>query len=161
MAVQGGSRTEAQTSVPDDTALPSAIPSELMRPASDPSALRVFLEHPSRPAGTLTYHELQGFLFTIVSAPEAIPLSEWMPIIFAEGEAGYSNLDEAKRILGQIMALYNTTNAAVTRTSRAPGSASSETASAIPSRSSWAWASDVGRSEALNRVHYSYGSERW
>ena len=84
-----------------------------MLPASDPSALRAFLEHPSRPAGTLTYHELQGFLFTIVSAPELIPPSEWIPIIFAEEDADYSNLDEANEILGQIMALYNTTNAAV------------------------------------------------
>ena len=84
-----------------------------MLPASDPSALRAFLEHPSRPAGTLTYHELQGFLFTIVSAPELIQPSEWLPIIFAEEDAGHSNLDEANEILGQIMALYNTTNASV------------------------------------------------
>ena len=84
-----------------------------MLPASDPGALRAFLEHPSRPAGTLTYHEVQGFLFTVVTAPELIPPSEWLPIIFAEEEAGYSNLDEANEILGHIMALYNTTNAAV------------------------------------------------
>ena len=84
-----------------------------MLPASDPGALRAFLEHPSRPAGTLSYHELQGFLFTVVSAPELIQPSEWLPIIFAEEEAGYSNLDEANEILGQIMALYNMTNAAV------------------------------------------------
>ena len=84
-----------------------------MRPASDPSALRAFLEHPSRPAGTLTYHELQGFLFTVVSAPDLIQPSEWLPIIFAEEDAVYSNLDEANEILGQIMALYNTINAAV------------------------------------------------
>ena len=84
-----------------------------MRPASDPGALRAFLGHPARPAGTLTYHELQGFLFTVVSAPELIQPSEWTPIIFAEEDAGYSNLDEAHEILGQIMALYNATNASV------------------------------------------------
>ena len=84
-----------------------------MLPASDPGALRACLEHPSRPPGTLTYHELQGFLFTVVSAPELIPPSEWLPIIFGEEDAGYSNLDEANEILGQIMALYNTINAAV------------------------------------------------
>ncbi len=67
----------------------------------------------SRPAGTLTYHELQGFLFTIVSAPDLIQPSEWIPIIFAEEDADYSNLDEANEILGQIMALYNTINASV------------------------------------------------
>ncbi len=84
-----------------------------MLPASDPGALRAFLEHPSRPAGTLTYHELQGFLLTVVSAPELIQPSEWLPIIFAEEDAGYASPDEATRILGRIIALYNTTNAAV------------------------------------------------
>ena len=84
-----------------------------MLPASDPSALRAFLEHPARPAGTLGYHELQGFLFTVVSAPELIPLSEWMPIIFAGEEVDYANVEQAKAMIGQIMALYNTINAAV------------------------------------------------
>ena len=81
--------------------------------ASDPGALRAFLEHRSRPAGALSYHELQGFLFTVVSAPEMIPPSDWLPIIFAEEDAGYGSPDEAQAILGQIMALYNTINAAV------------------------------------------------
>ncbi len=84
-----------------------------MLPASDPGALRAFLEHPSRAAGTLSYHELQGFLFTVVSAPEMIPMSEWMPIIFAGEDVDYSNVEEAKAVIGQIMVLYNTTNAAV------------------------------------------------
>ena len=84
-----------------------------MLPVSDPSALRAFLEHPARPAGTLRYHELQGFLFTVVSAPELVRPSEWLPIIFAGEEAGFTSPDEAQGILGQIMALYNTTNAAV------------------------------------------------
>ena len=52
-----------------------------MLPASDPGALRAFLDHPSRPAGTFTYHELQGLLFTVVSAPEMVPPSTWLPII--------------------------------------------------------------------------------
>ncbi len=47
-----------------------------MPPSPDPSALQVFLEHPARPAGTLGYHELQGFLFTVVSAPEMVPPSQ-------------------------------------------------------------------------------------
>ena len=84
-----------------------------MQPAPDPSTLRAFLEHPARPAGTLSYHELQGFLFTVVSAPELVRPSEWLPIIFAGEEAGFTSPDEAQGILGQIMALYNTINAAV------------------------------------------------
>ena len=84
-----------------------------MLPASDPGALRAFLEHPSRPAGTLSYHELQGFLFTVVSAPELIPASEWLPIIFAGEDIDYASVEEAEGVIGQIMMLYNTTNRAV------------------------------------------------
>ena len=84
-----------------------------MLPASDPGTLRAFLEHPSRPAGTLHYHELQGLLFTVVSAPEMVPPSAWLPLIFGGDEAGFSNPEQAQEILGQIMALYNTINAVV------------------------------------------------
>jgi len=72
-----------------------------------------FLEQPARPEGTLTYHELQGFLFAVVSAPELIQPSEWLPIIFNEHEAGYATLEEAEMILGRIMALYNEINTSV------------------------------------------------
>ena len=84
-----------------------------MLPAFDPSTLRAFLEHPSRPAGTFTYHELQGLLFTLVSAPEMVPPSAWLPVIFGGDEAGFASPDQAQEILGQIMALCNTINAAV------------------------------------------------
>ncbi len=84
-----------------------------MLPAPEPGALRAFLEHPSRPAGTLTYHELQGFLFTVVSAPEAIPASEWLPIIFAGEDIDYASVKEAEAVIGQIMVLSNTINASV------------------------------------------------
>ena len=76
-------------------------------------SLRVFLEQPSRPADTLTYHELQGFLFAVVNSPELIQPSEWLPIIFNEQEAGYTTLEEAQQILGHVMALYNDINASV------------------------------------------------
>lgn len=80
--------------------------------ASAPS-LRAFLEQPGRPADTLTYHELQGFLFAVVSAPELVRPSEWLPLIFNEQEAGYGTTEEASTILGQIMTLYNDINMAI------------------------------------------------
>jgi uncharacterized protein len=82
-------------------------------PAVSGPPLSAFLAQPARPAGTLTYHELQGFLFAVVSAPELIQPSEWLPIIFNEHDAGYATPEEANTILGQIMALYNDINAAV------------------------------------------------
>ncbi len=74
------------------------------------SVLRSFLEDPARPAGTLRYHELQGFLFTIASAPDLVRPSEWMPIVFGDHEAGYESLDEAKAVVGELMELYNAIN---------------------------------------------------
>ena len=65
-----------------------------MPPSPDPSALQAFLEHPARPAGTLSYHELQGFLFTVVSATEWIPLSEWLPSIFGERDDVLANFED-------------------------------------------------------------------
>ena len=82
-------------------------------PSSDPGALQAFLDHPSRPEGTFRYHELQGFLFTIVSAPDLVPPSDWLPIILGDEKAGFASPDQANEIRGHIMALYNTTNAAV------------------------------------------------
>ncbi len=84
-----------------------------MLPAPDPSALQAFLAHPSRPADTLGYHELQGFLFAVASAPELVLPSEWHPVIFGDKDAEFASLDEAQEILGQITALYNSINAAV------------------------------------------------
>ena len=76
-----------------------------MLPSPDPSALQAFLAHPSRPADTLRYHELQGFLFAVASGPELVLPSEWQPIIFGDQDAEFASLDEAKEILGQITAL--------------------------------------------------------
>lgn len=74
--------------------------------------LRSFLDQPARPAGTLRYHELQGFLFTIASAPELVRPSEWTPIVFGDHEAGYGP-DEAEAGVGELMALYSSINEAV------------------------------------------------
>jgi uncharacterized protein len=75
--------------------------------------LKKFLNDAARPTGTLSYHELQGFLFAIASAPELIRPSEWMPLVFGGAEAGYASLDEAKRMIGELMSLYNVVNASV------------------------------------------------
>ena len=75
--------------------------------------LQAFLGHPSRPTGTLTYHELQGFLFAVVTAPELIRPSEWLPLVFNEEQPGFSTAEEANTVLGEIMGLYNDINAAV------------------------------------------------
>jgi uncharacterized protein len=76
-------------------------------------ALKVFLDDPARPADTLRYHELQGFLLAVASAPELIPPSEWMPLVFGDTEPDYTSVDEARRVLGDLMSLYNAVNTSV------------------------------------------------
>ena len=105
-------------------------------PSMDPQRLKPFLDDPDRPAGTLRYHELQGFLFTVASAPELVPPSEWLPIIFGEADAGYASLDQAHEILGQIMALYNTINAGIVKLTLRPAQCRDEHSPApLPSAS--------------------------
>jgi uncharacterized protein len=77
------------------------------------AALKAFLADPRRPKGTLQYHELQGFLFSIAGAPELVRPSEWMPVIFADREAMYEDIEEARLILGELMSVYNAVNAGV------------------------------------------------
>jgi len=77
------------------------------------SALTPFLEDPRRPPGTLSYHELQGFLFAVASSPDLIAPSEWMPFVFGDHEIEYESLDEAQHVIGELMSVYNDINASV------------------------------------------------
>ncbi len=77
------------------------------------NTLAQFLADPRRPSGTLRYHELQGFLFAVASAPDLVRPSEWMPEVFGGHEAGFTDLDEAQAILPELMALYNAVNTSV------------------------------------------------
>ncbi len=74
--------------------------------------LAAFLAHPGRPAGTLRYHEVQGFLFAVASAPDLVMPSEWMAVIFNDGEAMYDDLAQANAVLADLMAPYNEVTAA-------------------------------------------------
>jgi yecA family protein len=79
--------------------------------ADEITALSAFLSSPARPDGTLTLHQLQGFLFAVACSPELITPSEWLPIISNDEDMLYEDVDEARRVLGQIMAMYNQVNA--------------------------------------------------
>jgi len=72
-----------------------------------------FLSSHDRPEGTLTYHQVQGFLFAICCSPELIMPSEWLPLIFNEHEANYGSMEEAELITQALMVLYNDINAQV------------------------------------------------
>ena len=74
------------------------------------SRLAQFLSAPQRPEGTMSYCELAGFLFSVASSPEMVKLSEWLPLVFSESDAGFTTLDEGQEILTAIMGLYNHIN---------------------------------------------------
>lgn len=69
--------------------------------------LRTFLSSSHRPKGTMTYPQLAGFLFSMANAPELIPPSEWLPIVFNDQEAWYETRSEAEEVTQTMMALYN------------------------------------------------------
>ncbi len=75
--------------------------------------LKRFLADPGRPPGTMSYHELQGFLFAVAAAPDLVRPSEWMPMIFDEAGASYQNIDEAKMVMAALTEIYNSTVMAI------------------------------------------------
>lgn len=72
--------------------------------------LEAFLADPERAAGTLSYHETQGFLFAVACGPELVVPSEWMPLVFTDEGPDYDSLDEANAVMRDLMALYNAVN---------------------------------------------------
>jgi yecA family protein len=87
-------------------ALPSTQIPDLS--AADQAWLRRFLEEArSRAPDTLGLEELYGFLFAIVSAPDLVLPSEWIPAIFdAEGPV-FADEAEGVRFHHVVMALHN------------------------------------------------------
>jgi uncharacterized protein len=85
------------------------------------AALRAFLEHPDRPAGTLNYAQLQGFLFAVAGAPELILPSEWMPEVLGGDTPEFRNVDEARTIQSALVEEYNAVNDASLQGDIPPG----------------------------------------
>ena len=69
--------------------------------------LDAFLLSDQAPDDCLQISELDGFLTGIVVSPELIMPSDWMPIVWQGGEPKFSDLPQAERIMGIIMARYN------------------------------------------------------
>jgi len=79
--------------------------------AADEEWLRGFLaEARLRAPGTLGLEELYGFLFAIVSAPDLVLPSEWIPAIFDVDGPVFSDEAEGVRFHHVVMALYNQLN---------------------------------------------------
>ncbi len=76
------------------------------RPA-DLKDLESFLDRPDHPDGALTLGETRGFLFAVACAPELIRPSEWIPEVFGGESPAFESAEEAERVIGALMSLYN------------------------------------------------------
>ena len=73
----------------------------------DLAALDDFLASDRAPPECMQLAELDGFLAGIVAGPETIPPSEWLPMVWREGEPVFADMAEAQTMLGVIMRRYN------------------------------------------------------
>ena len=79
--------------------------------AADEAWLRRFLDEArARAPDTLGLEELCGFLFAIVSAPDLVLPSEWIPAIFDADGPVFADEAEGVRFHHVVMALYNQLN---------------------------------------------------
>jgi len=85
---------------------------------TDIVSLTSFLSDSKRPDGTLSFQELQGFLFAVACSPEIVPPSEWLPIISNERDFGFRDEAEAECILEQIIGVNNLINIGVLERSK-------------------------------------------
>jgi len=91
------------------TQLPSTQIPDLS--AADEAWLREFLDRArSQAPDTLGLHELYGFMFAIVSAPDHVLPSEWIPAIFDADDPPFADEAEGVRFHHVIMGLYNEIN---------------------------------------------------
>lgn len=67
--------------------------------------LEALLADPGRDDDTIPYRELRGFLFAVLNGPELIPPSEWIPAIFGGTPPKYDSHEQARIVMGELMAL--------------------------------------------------------
>src|ERR1035437_3456729 len=85
---------------------------QLDEPLSDQefNELDQFLLSDRCPQDAMTMDSLHGYLTAIVIGPETIPMSEWLPYVWGEEDAGgpeFESEKEAERIIGFILRFMN------------------------------------------------------
>jgi yecA family protein len=80
-------------------------------PPTPESILRTFMEDPRWPPGAMTYHELQGLVFALASAPGPLPPAAWMPIAAPLKQC--ASPEECEAFQSALMDVYGATHAAV------------------------------------------------
>jgi uncharacterized protein len=75
--------------------------------AHDLDALDNYLMSDLAPDDSMGLSDLDGFLTGIVTGPELILPSEWLPVIWGGGEPQFQTEAEMRTVLGAIMGRYN------------------------------------------------------
>lgn len=66
-----------------------------------------FLMSDRAPEDCMQLSDLDGFLTAVAIGPELIMPSEWLPVIWGEGEPVFENTEDAESVIGAIMGRYN------------------------------------------------------
>lgn len=74
---------------------------------ADVAALEAFLTSDQVPDDCMTLSELDGFLAGIIAGPELVPPSEWLDMIWGEGDPKFDDLEQANAFLANLMRHYN------------------------------------------------------
>ena len=67
-------------------------------------------DHPDKDEGILDLSELDGYFAAIVSSPQLIPPSVWLPAMWGDFEPNWRNKKEAEKIMGLMIAIMNSIN---------------------------------------------------
>ena len=74
---------------------------------SDLAELEAFLDSERAPEGCMQISDLDGFLTAVAIGPESILPSEWLGVIWGEGEPSFESAEEETRIVGAILKRYH------------------------------------------------------
>jgi uncharacterized protein len=83
----------------------ASIPSPLV--PVDLEALGAYLDSDDAPDNGMGLSDLDGFLTGVVTGPEPIAPSEWLPVVWGGEEPVFAAINQAEKILGAIMGRYN------------------------------------------------------
>ena len=73
----------------------------------DLDALDLFLASDASPEHCMQVSDLDGFLAGVAIGPEAVPPSEWLPVVWGGEEPVFADAEQARSVIGAIMGRYN------------------------------------------------------
>ena len=78
----------------------------MSKPALDFGDLDDYLSSDRSPENCMQLSDLDGFLHAIAVGPEAIPIEEWLSVVWGGERPKFRNTKEADHIIGVIKARY-------------------------------------------------------